>query len=590
MANNLGNLALDGGDPRIDGIGEVGVPTAVRRNMHDPNVPFEEYLYFAKIQREQEKNGLGPEERERMYQEYLAGVDNVAGTEIGDEKKTLPEIEDEKTAPEIVNESKPSSITKAHIVSHVGAGEWETASRAARNATWGAVVYLITTDILGPSNAPYSVSQFGYVGGVMMYFFMGIMAFFAGWQIWRMFLKLDSDRWPMRTFGDLGFRIFGTYARHGMNLLQSIQLLFNVGVIVISNGQGLSEMSKYKLCFSICILVWVLAGMVLGQIRSLQKFGHLANFAIWLNILVIFMTMGVAAHSAPNYDAVLASFGIAKAPITHTIWIPSGSTFDSQLSSAMQIVYAYGGAMLYCEFMAEMKRPLDFIKAQFVAEIFIFLCYLIFGLVVYSQQGQFTYNPANQGLSPYAWQTVTNALSLISGLIAAVLYGNIGIKVIYQNIVEDLFGGPELTTTKGKLIWIAIVPLYWAFAFVLGSAVPQFTNISSLVAAVCIMQFTYTFPTILYLGMIMKEDATHADETFDPVAGTIHRVDTWKDASRWKRALAPRWWLKIFCFLFFLASAATAVLGMYTSIKSIIADFALGHATSFGCASPVGYA
>lgn len=94
-------------------------------------------------------------------------------------------------------------------------------------------------------------------------------------------------------------------------------------------------MSKYKLCFSICILVWALAGMVLGQIRSLQKFGHLANFAIWLNILVILMTMGVAAHSAPNYDAVFQSFGIAKAPITHTVWIPSGSTFDSQLSSAM---------------------------------------------------------------------------------------------------------------------------------------------------------------------------------------------------------------------------------------------------------------
>jgi hypothetical protein len=185
----------------------------------------------------------------------------------------------------------------------------------------------------------------------------------------------------------------------------------------------------------------------------------------------------------------------------------------------MQIVYAYGGAMLYCEFMSEMRRPLDFIKAQFVAEIFIYLCYLIFGLVLYSQQGQLyvyllldwhprslfkalqrsvskarqptaslslepdttknailmvrfsTYNPANQGLSPYSWQTVTNALSLVSGIIAAVLYGNIGIKVIYQNIVQDLFGGPELTTKKGKIFWVFMVPMYWSAAFVIASAV-----------------------------------------------------------------------------------------------------------------------
>ncbi|PQE31881.1 amino acid transporter protein [Rutstroemia sp. NJR-2017a WRK4] len=589
MANNMGNLALDGGDPRMAPVGEVAVPTPVRRKMHDPNVQFEEYLYYARIQREQERQGLGPGERERMYREAITGVDATSAKESGDEeKKAIAESGDEKTS-EPVNE-KTTTASVVHSASHVSAGEWESASRAARNATWGAVVYLITTDILGPSNAPWAVSQFGYVGGVMMYFFMGIMAFFAGWQIWRMFLKLDSDRYPMRTFGDLGFRIFGTYARHGINVLQSIQLLFNVGVIVIGNGQSLSQMSKYKLCFSICILVWALAGMIVGQIRTLQKFGHLANFAIWLNVLVILFTMGVAAHSAPNYEAVFQSYGISKGPVHHTVWIPSGTTFYTQLGAAMQIVYAYGGAMLYCEFMAEMKRPLDFIKAQFVAEIFIFVCYLIFGLVVYSQQGQFTYNPANQGLSPYSWQTVTNALSLLSGLLAAVLYGNIGIKVIYQNIVEDLFGGPELTTKKGKLIWVGMVPLYWTVAFVLGSAIPQFTNISSLVAAVCIMQFTYTFPTLLYFGMTIKEDAIHPDETFDPATGAVHRIDSWKDLSRWKRGMKNLWYVKVFCFLFFLAALATAILGMYTSIKDIIADFALGHATSFGCTSPVGYA
>lgn len=171
---------------------------------------------------------------------------------------------------------------------------------------------------------------------------MGIMAFYAGWMIWRMFLKLDSDRYPMRTFGDLGFRIFGKQTRHGMNILQSIQLLFNVGVIIIVNGQSLSQMSKFKLCFSICVLIWPLCGLIMGQIRTLQKFGWIANFAIWLNVIWIFMTIGVAANSPPNYDVALATFGTPKGPIEHTVWIPSGSTFDTQLGAAMQVVYAYG--------------------------------------------------------------------------------------------------------------------------------------------------------------------------------------------------------------------------------------------------------
>ena len=209
-------------------------------------------------------------------------------------------------------------------------------------------VYLITTDILGPTSAPYAVSRFGYGGGVLMYFFLGIMAFFAGWQIWRMYLKLDSDRYPMRTFGDLGYRIFGTYTRHGMNVLQSIQLMCNVGVIVLGNGQGLSQMSKFKLCFAICNLVWVFAGMILGQIRTLQKFGYLANLAIWMNILVIFMTMGEAAHSLPNYAATASGEpdNWGSAPVVANAWNPDIGSYVDQINACMNIVYAYGKCQL----------------------------------------------------------------------------------------------------------------------------------------------------------------------------------------------------------------------------------------------------
>ena len=34
--------------------------------MHDPNIRIEEYFYYAKIQRDQERCGLGPKEREEL--------------------------------------------------------------------------------------------------------------------------------------------------------------------------------------------------------------------------------------------------------------------------------------------------------------------------------------------------------------------------------------------------------------------------------------------------------------------------------------------------------------------------------------------
>ena len=53
---------------------------------------------------------------------------------------------------------------------------------------------------------------------------------------------------------------------------------------------------------------------------------------------------------------------------------------------------------------------------------------MLFGIFVYSFQGQFTLPLAFQGLSEFAWQTVGNVIVLITGIIAAGLYGNIGIS------------------------------------------------------------------------------------------------------------------------------------------------------------------
>lgn len=177
----------------------------------------------------------------------------------------------------------------------------------------------------------------------MVYTCMGLMAFYAGWQIWRMFLKLDSDKYPMRTFGDLRYRIYGTNTRHGMNILQSIQLLFNVGVIVIVNGQSLAQMAKYKICFSAAVIIWPVVGAIVGQIRKLSQFGYIASFSIWINFLVIIMCMAVAARTLPNYAVSFST----PAPVVHTIWNPPGSTFISEVNAAMQIVYAYGMYLYY---------------------------------------------------------------------------------------------------------------------------------------------------------------------------------------------------------------------------------------------------
>ena len=212
--------------------------------------------------------------------------------------------------------------------------------------------------------------------GVALFTVFAVLAGYSGYLLWLMFMGLDSYEFPIKSFGDIAFRIYGWPLRYLFNTLQGIQLLLNVGVIVISNGEALSQAAKFKLCFAVCCLVWCLAGFIFGQVRTLQKFGWLANAAVWINIIVIGITMGAAATTEPNYLAsdLAAGAGFNNATsvtpdsngrypaVQHTAGLPDTSSFIGSLNGAMQAVYSYGGSMVFPEFMSEMKRPRDFLK------------------------------------------------------------------------------------------------------------------------------------------------------------------------------------------------------------------------------------
>ncbi len=178
----------------------------------------------------------------------------------------------------------------------------------------------------------------------------------------------------------------------------------------------------------------------------------------------------------------------------------------------MSGVFAYGGAQLFIEIMAEMRRPWDFIKAMWSAQLFIYVVYvsiilpskgvsllaelssftgsfspaqtnedaqLTYGCYVYHYQGQYAFTISYMGLSPYGFQAACDMLVVISGLIAAGLYGNIGIKVLYNQVLQELFGAPPLTTKSGKYLFASIVPVYWSLAFVVAAAIPGMSCLHS---------------------------------------------------------------------------------------------------------------
>ena len=141
--------------------------------------------------------------------------------------------------------------------------------------------------------------------------------------------------------------------------------------------------------------------------------------------------MGLAANYAPNFDAVMASFGPQWAPgpiATFASTPPAGFTtggtgFVAAVNGLNQTMLVYGGTALFVFFMAEMRHPLDFWKSLLCAQLFIYVMYVVFGTVVYHYHGQYTYAPAVQGVSHYKWQTALNVINLFMNLVACGLFG-----------------------------------------------------------------------------------------------------------------------------------------------------------------------
>lgn len=397
-------------------------------------------------------------------------------------------------------------------------------------------------------------------------------------------MGVDSYQFPCRNYGDLAFRSLGTIGRHVTNVLQAVALLLILGQVTLQYGQNISQVSKFRLCYAICPLLFVIAGFAITQIRTLKAYGLVANFAVYLNLLAIFLTMGFISASPPNYAvATLGSAGGAVDPETITpdaqgnyppvikyAGLPASDLVGS-INGLLSGVLAYAGIQLFVEFMAEMKRPRDFIKAMWGAQLFIYTVYVSYGSFIYYYQGQYSYNPSYQGVSVYGWQTAGNMITLVSALIAAGLYGNIGIKVMYNNVLMDIFNAPPLTTRTGKIIYAAIVPVWWAIAFIIAAAIPDFFGFVSVMSASTLLNLSYTLPPLYALGYDIKKNAIRAEhgEGFNHETGEVKRTDA--GVRRLIRGFLTGGILQIainvWHVIYFLASLSMCGLGMYAAIQ-----------------------
>jgi hypothetical protein len=224
---------------------------------------------------------------------------------------------------------------------------------------------------------------------------------------------------------------------------------------------------------------------------------------------------------------------------------------------------------------------------MFMAQGFITIVYMFFGIFCYSFYGQYSANNIVNVVTPYGLQTAGNVLRLLSGWIAIIMYFNIGMKTVYLEVFQAVFKFPSITTPKGKVLWYCLGPCYWLLAFIVAAAVPNLNGITSFVGAVFMMNFTYTFPGMMYVGSLIHKAAELPGEGFNPATRVTIRHD--QGMKRWVRGFKKTWLRSTAGIIYVMLGLACCGMGTWAAIEGLIAVFGPGGtvATSFGCAVPV---
>ena len=155
-------LGVDQGvapEPQAGADGRLSTAYAFHMS-NDPNILFEEYLYYAKLTRAEEKTQERASPNQRTFLGTLTSCFKIKNPPQGVDGP-IHFVSDEKEEWNATVQAQPFDAFNNLVYSHpseVSDAEWRALSRGIRTVGWITCFYLITSDIIGPFVIPW-VSQ-----------------------------------------------------------------------------------------------------------------------------------------------------------------------------------------------------------------------------------------------------------------------------------------------------------------------------------------------------------------------------------------------------------------------------------------------
>ncbi|KAH6950419.1 transmembrane amino acid transporter protein-domain-containing protein [Ilyonectria sp. MPI-CAGE-AT-0026] len=353
------------------------------------------------------------------------------------------------------------------------------------------VVLIVQAIALGSLSLPGAFATLGMVAGVISCVGIGLIAMYASYMIGLVKLKyphidhyVDAGRLLMGGFGDklfavvfLGLLILAT----GSHCLTGI-----IAVVKITGG------NVCTLMFGVISAVILLVLAIPPSFTEIATLGYVDFVSIILAIGITIIATGIQRSDAPG--------GFSSS--TWSAWPQDDLSFTQALTAVSNIVFSYAFAAAQFSFMSEMHTPADFTKSIVTLGLTEIGLYTITGAVIYAFVGQDVQLPALLSASPLV-SKVAFGVALPVIYISGSINATVACRFIHGRLYKDSITR-FINNRKGWISWVSVVAFVIFLSWVIAEAIPFFSELLAICAALFISGFSFWIPPIMWF-FLLKE-------------------------------------------------------------------------------------
>ncbi|KAL8892851.1 MAG: hypothetical protein Q9215_000215 [Flavoplaca cf. flavocitrina] len=411
-----------------------------------------------------------------------------------------------------------------------------------KTLSWPLVAVLMIAEIVsnGMLSLPSSLAVVGLVPGLVLIIFLGMFALFTSWLLIQFKLRHPE----VHNMGDAGYILAGPIGREVLAFGTIVFAVFATGGQLLAGQIALGVLSSNKLCLMLYTGIFAIPTLLFAMPRTLDRLGWLSVVSVVC--IVIASVVGMIGAGLYPSDGWQDRYSVA-----------AETDFVTAFISITNPVFAYAGHFMFFILISEMRRPNDAMKAAYTLQISATTFYCLFAAITYIYLGPDVASPSFTSL-PLKWSKAAYAIAIPNFLMAGSLYSHTAAKLLFIRFFRKSRHLHEHTVI-GWGVWVYLIVLMNAAAFVLAIGVPIFNYLIGIAASLFASWYTYG------------------------IAGAFWLYDSWVDKGRfeaWKRM----WFMCGVSWLTLVAGAFICVAGMYVTVKQVVDAYASGEVSEpFSC-------